>query len=155
MRDQRAFGVASGAAGVDQDGWVFRAGGHHHELVAGRFQRRCISHICQRHIRTQQADTHKLPQLRAARAHKLQVAKRLRVTYGDHGFAVLQPELQRFRAEQLRQWHGHRAHLQHGHVGHRRLHTLRQHNRHPVARAHTRTGQHIGQPVGIALQLKI
>ena len=67
----------------------------------------------------------------------------------------MQTVFQRFWAKQQGQRHGHRAHLQHGHISHRGLKTLRQHNRHTVTALHAQAHQHMAQRIGRLLQLCI
>jgi hypothetical protein len=55
----------------------------------------------------------------------------------------------------MRQRHGHRAHLQHRHVGHRRLEALRHDDGHAVAGAHAQARQGVGQAIGLRLQLRV
>ncbi len=153
MRNQRALGVTGSAAGVDQDGRCLSARADQLKLVTGASKRKLVSYIGQGCGLSVNPDTDHLAQIRATGTHRLHMGQGLGVADRHHGLTVLQTELQRLRAKKLRQWHGHGTHLQHGHVGHRSLKTLRQDNGHPVPRQHPQTGQHIGQAVGLSLQL--
>mmetsp|Transcript_53761 Transcript_53761/g.126787 ORF Transcript_53761/g.126787 Transcript_53761/m.126787 type:complete len:404 (-) Transcript_53761:79-1290(-) len=153
LRDQCALGVAGGAAGVDQDGRVSRLGRHGLEarrlgldgLHPGQFVA----------VHRAFTDDEEAAQRRATRLDLAQRRQCLAGGDGEHGTAVLQPELQRLGAEQHRQRHGHRADLLDGDVGHGRLEALRQHDGHAVAAAHPLGQQRVRQPVGRALQLRI
>ena len=67
----------------------------------------------------------------------------------------MQAVFQRFRAKQQREGHGHRAHLQHGDIGHRGLKPLRQHNRHAVTALNAQAYQNMAQRISRLLQLRI
>jgi len=94
-----------------------------------------------------------VPEQRQPAADRRQVAGRLRVDERDPRLRIGEPVLEGVRAEQERQRHRHRAHLVDGDVRDDGLAPLRQDQRDPVAAAHAEAGQHVGQPVGLALQV--
>ena len=150
--NQRALRVACGAAGVNQHGGLVGQRVHRRKVGGCAGQRGGVVQISPVRCR---AHAQHLAQLRAVAPHGQQVVDGTLVADRQHRLAVLQPVVQRVRAKQHGQRHGHRPHLQHRHVGHRRLKPLRHHNRHPVAPRHTQPGEHLRQPVGLRLQLGI
>ncbi len=152
VRDQRALGVARGAAGVDQQRRVVGAGGHQRKIGVCRLLHR--GPIDDVGVASAGQAQH-VAQRRALGAHTLQHGAGAAVHQRHAGGAVLQPELQRLGAKQLRQRHRHRPQLQHRHVGHGGLETLRQRNRHPLARTHPEQPQAVGESVRRLLQLGV
>ena len=152
MRQQRAFGLPGGAAGVDQDGGVFGQGldGREHARVGGHCQ--AVVHVA---LALCLSGRKQGAQGRAMGAHSFQTGHGIFIGDGQHGLAVLQPEFKGVRPEQNRQRHGHRPHLQHRHVGHRCFKALRQHNGHAVTAAHTQRAQRQAQCISRMLQVGV
>ena len=152
VRNECALGIAGGATGVDQHRRLVGPGVDRRKVVRRHGQRLGVVQIS---LGRSGPDAQHPAQMWAVAPHRQQVVNRTLVTNRQHRLAVLQPEVQRVRAEQHRQRHGHRPHLQHRHIGHCRLETLRHHDRHPVAPRHAQRNQHLRQPVGLCLQLGI
>ncbi len=152
VRDQRALGVACGAAGIDEHRRVIGPGG----LGIKAFSQATLGSGPIDHVRIKgPGHPDHVPQGRALRPNRLNRRASGIVHQGQHGRAVLQAELERFRAKQLRQRHGHGPHLQHRHVGHRRFKTLRQNNGDAIPVPHAQQSQGIRQAVGRLGQLGI
>ena len=133
--NQGAFGVAGGAAGVNQHGRLVGPRGHRRKAGALAW---CLGAA-------------NGAQMRARALHRLQGRQCSLGANGQHRFAVLQAKSQCLGAKQHGQGHGHGAHLQHRDIGHRGLKTLRHDDGHPVATPHALRPQRIGQAVGCAL----
>ena len=151
MGNERPFGVAGGAAGVNQHSGVVGRGVHQLELGRTGLQR--LSPIEGAVLGSLHGQD--LAQRRALAAHLAQGRHRAGVTDGHHGLAVLQTKGQRLGAEELRQRHAHRAHLQDRHVGHGGLEALGHDDGHAVTALHAQPLQGVRQAVGLGLQLGV
>ncbi|MDT4840512.1 hypothetical protein FQZ97_743380 [compost metagenome] len=154
--DQRALGIAGGAAGVDEHGG----------LVGQRVDRCELRRLLRQQLGPVEIGAHAFgravtvhpdhaAQQRAVVTHTQERGHGGLVANGHDRFAVLQPELQRLGPKQLRQRHAHRAHLQHRHVSHCGLETLRQHDGHAVTALHAHRDQCVGQSVRLVKQLGV
>ncbi len=149
MRDQRTLGRACGAAGVDQHRGFFGLGDGCGE---GAVIRQIHVEIA---LPPRATGRQHPPQHGALAAHGLDAGDAAFITDGNHRPAVMQTELKRLGSEQHGQWHGHRADLQHGHIGNGGFKTLRHDDGDPVAAPHTQALQRVAERIGGLLQRQI
>jgi hypothetical protein len=164
VRNQPALGVACGATGVNQHGWLVGQRVHAGIGVGCPGQRLgpgqqhgagAVRPVDLGGISQLTAHHKDVPQTRALGTHLQQGFQTGLVTNGHVGPAVLQAVSQCLGPEQHGQRHAHRAGLHHPHVGHGGFKPLRQHNGHPVAALHAQATQHVGQATRVLPQLKI
>ena len=148
MRNQRAFGLAGGAAGVDQQRRVIGQGHVVDEEIALARQRLAPDDVALGRIVHRQ----QVLQFRAVAARRAQLWQAGGVGNGRDRAAVFEPVLERVAAEEDRQWHRHGAELVDGDVGDGCFGPLRHHDGHAVAGLHALACQGVGQAVGLQLQ---
>jgi len=89
------------------------------------------------------------------RAHGLHAGHSTSIADRQHRFAVVEAVFKGFRPKQHGKRHGHGTHLQHRDVRHRRLKALRHDDGDPIPALDAMGLQHVGEPVGLALKLRV
>ncbi|TAN51940.1 MAG: hypothetical protein EPN19_11665, partial [Betaproteobacteria bacterium] len=150
VRVQRALGRAGGAAGVDDERRILRAGVGAGEMAARPAEQR-LPVVDAGLARAAGADH--VPQRGKAPTDGEQLRQRRRLDDRDARCGVIHAVFECVRPEQVAERQRDRAHLEDRHVGDRGLGTLRQDEGDALAALHAECGERVGEPVRLLLDV--